>query len=154
MIVHFMQYIFTIHVCLQETAFLQYNESRFMKFHDCLNICVATGLNCYLDIMKDLIKWTIINPWQSFMYSFMLISIYACLNRTSDAWLNITSIYETTRLDLKEALTEIWVSSKTAILSITKVLTIVKIIELLVIAFMLMGVPGAAKLILKTIEKL
>lgn len=154
MFVHLLQYIFTIHVCLQETAFLQYNESRFIKFDACLNICISSGLKYFIDIIKYLIEWALDNSWRSFMISFMLITIYACINRNSDAWVNITAIYNSIRMNSKEAIVEMWSCLKIAILSISKVLSIVKIMELLVIAFVLMAVPEASKFIMKALEKL
>jgi hypothetical protein len=85
MLVHLLQYVFTVYICTEQTAFLQYNETKFIKLDECLNICTATSLKYFIDIFKQLVQWALYNKWQVFIINFMLITIYAIINRTSDA---------------------------------------------------------------------
>ncbi len=133
---------------MKQTSFLQYNETKFIKLDECINIYTLASLKYFIDIFKELFKGVLYNKWQIF------ITISACINRKSDAWLNIIGVYNALRMDIKEATVEMWLSFKIAIVSISKVLSIAKMIELLFICFILMVVPDGVQFILKTLQKL
>ncbi|CAF1503934.1 unnamed protein product [Adineta steineri] len=84
----------------------------------------------------------------------MLITIYAIVNRQSDAWQNLVCIYDILRSDLKAAINEIWLCLNSVIISLSKVITVTKIIELLIIRFIMVLIPDVLQFILKTLNKL